>query len=95
MLAKYVSLGVLVIQNCSQMLLMRYSLTRGGQDGTYLASTAVAITEVIKLIMSAMFVFYECGYNLDATMRTLHDQIWAAPFDTLKVGVPVRSPLIC
>eukprot|EP01087_Luapelamoeba_hula_P007891 TRINITY_DN1940_c0_g1_i1.p1 TRINITY_DN1940_c0_g1~~TRINITY_DN1940_c0_g1_i1.p1 ORF type:complete len:339 (-),score=37.96 TRINITY_DN1940_c0_g1_i1:7-1023(-) len=84
-LYKYCSLAVLVVQNCSQMLLMRYSLTKGAP---YLASTAVVVAEVMKLLCSLVLVYKEEGWNFNATVKILRDQIWNVPLDTLKVGIP-------
>jgi len=48
----------------------------------------VAVTEIIKLVVSLFCVFYESGWQTDVMLNILRDQIWRAPMDTLKVGVP-------
>jgi solute carrier family 35 (UDP-sugar transporter), member A1/2/3 len=56
----YLKLGVLsilVIQNCSLILIMRYSRVIGDQQSRYIISTAVVLSELIKLLIS-LFVNY-------------------------------------
>ncbi len=50
---KWIALLVLIVQNSSQVIIMRYSRLSPGDDGkAYLASTAVLCSEVIKLFGS-------------------------------------------
>lgn len=58
---KWRSLAILVLQNSSIVLVMRYSRSTGVSNGTqYLASTAVVMAELLKLLISlAMHWYFE------------------------------------
>ena len=83
---KYLSLVVLVVQNASTVLVMRYSLTMEGPR--YITSTAVALSEVLKLIVCTVLVFYQNDYSADSTIRLLKKEILDNYVETLKVSVP-------
>lgn len=55
---KYCSLTFLTLQNCTLNLLMRMSRT---QKDLYITSTAVLISEVIKLITCILMVIFQEG----------------------------------
>ncbi|XP_074599546.1 UDP-N-acetylglucosamine transporter-like [Brevipalpus obovatus] len=81
---KYGSLFVLTIQNCSLNLLMRMSRT---QKDLYITSTAVVVSEVMKLLTCIFMVFVEQGSVLK-TWQTMNELIIQKPIDTFKVAVP-------
>merc|ERR1712166_210416 len=56
----YVALGMLTLQNCGAVLLMRYTRTIDSER-QYLTSTAVILGEVFKLIISGMLVLQQEG----------------------------------
>ena len=56
---KYLSLGVLVFQTTSLVLTMRYSRTLQAEGPRYLASSAVVVAEVMKILTCVMLVFKE------------------------------------
>lgn len=56
---KYLSLGVLVFQTTSLVLTMRYSRTLQGEGPRYLASSAVVLAEVLKILACVLLVFKE------------------------------------
>lgn len=56
---KYLSLGVLVFQTTSLVLIMRYSRTLQAEGPRYLASSAVVAAEVMKIAICLMLVFKE------------------------------------
>lgn len=64
---KYLSLGVLVFQTTSLVLTMRYSRTLQAEGPRYLASSAVVVAEVMKIITCVLLVFKE--HSEWATMR--------------------------
>jgi len=82
---KYISLLILVIQNTSLVLLMRYSRTVSGQP--YLTSTAVFLTEIIKIISSIVLLHFEMDCESRKTIEAIHD-IFARFLETLRVAVP-------
>lgn len=83
---KYVSLITLTLQNAILGLSMRYARTRPGE--IFVSSTAVLMSEVVKLITCLIVVFYEEGKNYTNFLQSLHKTIIQNPLDTLKVCVP-------
>ena len=56
---KLVSLAILILQNSSLVLVMRYSKTVA--SGDYITSTAVVSSEIMKLIASLILYYFEIG----------------------------------
>ena len=65
---KYVSLVVLTLQNAVLILIMRYVRVRKGD--MFISSTAVVMTELLKLIASLTFIFIEQG--MTSVCRVYH-----------------------
>ncbi|KAJ4446333.1 UDP-galactose translocator [Periplaneta americana] len=84
-LLKYTSLVTLTLQNAILGLSMRYARTRSGD--MFLSSTAVVMSEVVKLLTCLVFVYKEEG-NVEKALAALHNIIIKQPIDTLKVCVP-------
>lgn len=82
---KYLSLLVLVIQNSSLVLLLRYSRIVSGES--YIASTAVLLTEVVKMACSIGLLHYELECNSRKTVEAIHD-VFMRFTETLWVAVP-------
>ena len=82
---KYISLLILVMQNSSLVLLLRYSRTVSGQP--YITSTAVFLTEVLKIVCSIVLLYYETEYNFRKTTESIYD-IFIRFTETLWVAVP-------
>ncbi|KAJ8868128.1 hypothetical protein PR048_031937 [Dryococelus australis] len=82
---KYVSLVTLTLQNAVLGLSMRYARTRSGD--MFLSSTAVLMSEVVKLGTCLVLVYLEEG-GLKQFLNVLHSTIVRQPVDTLKVCVP-------
>jgi len=85
---KYAALILLVAQMVGLVLLMRYSRTvpRGENDPLYLASTAVFIMEVMKLIICLVVVAYQCG--ITEFPREIHHHTIGSPLEIVKLCVP-------
>nr|CAG4651972.1 EOG090X098P [Triops cancriformis] len=83
---KYVSLVTLTLQNALLGLSMRYARTRTGD--MFLSSTAVLMSELVKLIACLGLVYREEGNNVQRWVTALHRTIIQQPLDTLKVCVP-------
>jgi hypothetical protein len=83
---KYAALLCLVGQMVGLVLLMRYSRT-SHPDGQpmYLASTAVFIMEVMKLVICCMVIAYQTRGNL---MGELKAHVIGAPMELMKLSVP-------
>ena len=85
-LLKYTSLVTLTLQNAVLGLSMRYARTRAGD--MFLSSTAVVMSEVVKLFTCLVFVYQEEGRDIKKTIKVLNDTVIKQPIDTLKVCVP-------
>lgn len=83
---KYISLVTLTLQNAILGLSMRYGRTRPGD--MFLSSTAVVMSELVKLITCLVLVFYEEGKNANRFVNALHTTVIKNPIDTLKICVP-------
>ncbi|XP_014097981.2 UDP-N-acetylglucosamine transporter [Bactrocera oleae] len=83
---KYISLITLTLQNAILGLSMRYARTRQGD--IFISSTAVLMSEIVKLVTCLVLVFNEEGKDAQKFVHTLHKTIIANPVDTLKVCVP-------
>ncbi|KAH7725438.1 Protein NSTP-5 a [Aphelenchoides avenae] len=82
---KYVSLVVLVVQNASQVLLMRYATTR--DQPPFLKTVAVFFNEVVKLVAS-LALFFATNGSMRKSLGELKHHFITNFLDTLKVGVP-------
>jgi len=86
-LLKYSSLGFLIVQNASHVLLLRYSRIIEGDCKEYVTSVAVLCAEVLKLVFCTLVVFGIEGGPV-SLFRRLKTDIWDRKLDTLKVAVP-------
>eukprot|EP01056_Protomagalhaensia_sp_Gyna25_P002200 Protomagalhaensia_sp_Gyna_25__2199@NODE_2198_length_1227_cov_211_161616_g1819_i0_p1_GENE_NODE_2198_length_1227_cov_211_161616_g1819_i0NODE_2198_length_1227_cov_211_161616_g1819_i0_p1_ORF_typecomplete_len382_score49_87Nuc_sug_transp/PF04142_15/8_4e101CRTlike/PF08627_10/7_9e19CRTlike/PF08627_10/11TPT/PF03151_16/1_8e12SLC35F/PF06027_12/6_1e12UAA/PF08449_11/5_3e02UAA/PF08449_11/1_1e09PUNUT/PF16913_5/1_8e07PUNUT/PF16913_5/1_5e02EamA/PF00892_20/1_2e03EamA/PF00892_20/1e05EamA/PF00892_20/4_67TMRDISM_7TM len=85
---KHVALALLVAQTVGSILALRISRTVGASEVKYLNTTAVFISEVIKLVGSFVLVLFELDWQLEAGIRLVRTEILDKPVETLKVGVP-------
>ena len=81
---KNVSLVLLTLQNCSQMLLMRFALV----SNDYLSSTAVVMQEFIKLVISLVFMVIIDGNSPGQVVQLLRALVFDRPGETAKMAVP-------
>jgi len=81
----YVSLVILVVQNTSQVLLMRYATTRPGTP--FLKTAAVFFNEVLKLIAATILFIVSSG-SIKTAFREFHRHFIMDFMGTLKVAVP-------
>jgi UDP-sugar transporter A1/2/3 len=82
---KQISLVLLTLQNAILILVMRYTRTREGD--MYFATTAVVMSEVLKVITSLVILANQ-EKTLAKFVCYLRDNIWRQPVDCLKVSVP-------
>lgn len=82
---KQLSLILLTLQNALLILVMRYTRTRKGD--MYFATTAVVLSEGLKVLTSLMILAAQEGTFIKL-MCYLRDNIWRQPLDCLKVSVP-------
>uniref|UniRef100_G3PFY1 Solute carrier family 35 member A3a n=1 Tax=Gasterosteus aculeatus aculeatus TaxID=481459 RepID=G3PFY1_GASAC len=85
---KYLSLGVLVFQTTSLVLTMRYSRTLQAEGPRYLASSAVVVAEMMKILACVLLVFKEHNYSVRALNSILRQEIAHKPIETLKLAIP-------
>ncbi|KAA0714165.1 UDP-N-acetylglucosamine transporter [Triplophysa tibetana] len=85
---KYLSLGVLVFQTTSLVLTMRYSRTLQGDGPRYLASSAVVVAELLKILTCVGLVFKEHSFSGRALSSVLRQEILHKPIETLKLAIP-------
>ena len=85
---KYAALLLLVAQMVGLVLLMRYSRTvpRGDDEPLYLASTAVFVMEVMKLVICLAVVAQQTG--IAHFFREIHHHTVGSPLEILKLCVP-------
>jgi len=83
---KYISLAVLVFQNSALALFMRYSRTRA-QGASYAPTTAVVMSELIKLLLSTTLVWKE-NESFSGCFGEIRDSTIHNPADFAKMIVP-------
>jgi len=84
---KYGSLGFLIVQNSSHVLLLRYSRVVPGECSQYIVSVAVLFAELLKLVFCLGVLIVKEGGPISA-LALLDVDIWQRKMDTLKVSVP-------
>ncbi|KAL3910831.1 MAG: hypothetical protein SGILL_007535, partial [Bacillariaceae sp.] len=85
-LIKYGALFLLVAQMVGLVLLMRVSRTQKPDDEPlYLASTAVFVMEVMKLVICCFVIAYQSGGNL---LSELNTHVLQSPIELAKLSVP-------
>jgi len=84
---KYGSLGFLILQNSSHVLLLRYSRIVPGECSKYTVSVAVLFAELLKMVFCLLVILVKEGGPCSA-LALLDADIWQRKMDTLKVSVP-------
>lgn len=82
---KYISLLILVIQNSSLVLLLRYSRTVSGEP--YIASTAVFLSEIVKIACSVGLLHHEMECDSKKTAESIQE-VFIKFKETIWVAVP-------
>ncbi|XP_072223060.1 UDP-galactose translocator [Leuresthes tenuis] len=83
---KYISLAVLVVQNASLILSIRYVRTLPGDR--FFTTSAVVMAEVLKVLTCLLIILLQKRFNLKETFLFLLDSILFQYKDTLKLAVP-------
>ncbi|CAH8543663.1 unnamed protein product [Heterobilharzia americana] len=81
-----VALVCLVLQNAAVVLVTRYSRARQGD--MYFPSTAVVMSELVKLLFCLFLVFAEENFSLASFVDNLKHNIIKDPWDCILVSVP-------
>lgn len=82
---KYGALLVLVMQNSTLALTMRYSRSRG--DVMYISSTAVVMSEIVKLVAASCLISIEEG-SIGGLWSKLYHEVVLMPADFAKLLIP-------
>ncbi|XP_036316507.1 UDP-galactose translocator isoform X3 [Pipistrellus kuhlii] len=83
---KYISLAVLVVQNASLILSIRYTRTLPGDR--FFATTAVVMAEVLKGLTCLLLLFAQKRGNVKHLLLFLHEAVLVQYVDTFKLAVP-------
>eukprot|EP01062_Namystynia_karyoxenos_P073620 TRINITY_DN70426_c0_g1_i1.p1 TRINITY_DN70426_c0_g1~~TRINITY_DN70426_c0_g1_i1.p1 ORF type:complete len:451 (+),score=154.04 TRINITY_DN70426_c0_g1_i1:200-1552(+) len=88
-LCAWLSLALLVLQNSSLTLCMRWSRLQTGPGGQlYLASSAVVVCEGFKVLASLCIILAESRWSWAEFKATLHNDICKEPMRNLPVLIP-------
>lgn len=83
---KYISLAILVIQNASLILSIRYVRTLPGDH--FFTTSAVVMAEVLKVFTCLIIILLQQKGNVKNFVMLLYDSIVVQYSDTLKLAVP-------
>ncbi|KAM4571716.1 UDP-galactose translocator isoform 2-T2 [Fundulus diaphanus] len=83
---KYISLAVLVVQNASLILSIRYVRTLPGDR--FFTTSAVVMAEVLKVTTCLLIILLQKRFNVKETAWFLLDSVVLQYKDTLKLAVP-------
>ncbi|CAN9515303.1 unnamed protein product [Ophioblennius macclurei] len=83
---KYISLAVLVVQNASLILSIRYVRTLPGDR--FFTTSAVVMAEVLKVATCLFIILLQKRFSVKETLSFLLDSIVFQYSDTLKMAVP-------
>ena len=87
---KYISIVILIFQNTTLVLTLRYSriVNDDGDGHKYLASTAVVLAEVLKILTCLTLVLKEQGCSFIKTFELIKREVFIDLLGTLKLSVP-------
>lgn len=82
---KWCSLIILVVQNASTILLLRYVRTVPGD--LFFSTTAIVCQELIKMLVSIILLYCE-SFSFTELKNTINQQIINNRMDSIKTGIP-------
>ncbi|XP_064079063.1 UDP-N-acetylglucosamine transporter-like [Macrobrachium nipponense] len=86
---KTLSLVVLAVQTSTMVLLLRYSRTSSAENHQqYIITTAVLLSEILKLTLSLGFLHIETGKVAKVTFDRLYRDVVLNFWETLKLAIP-------
>ena len=86
---KWFALFVLIVQNSGLALTMRYSRISKSADETYIATTAVLVAEIVKLVISTALCFgQDCRYDIGRFRELLRHEFVDGRKEFMKLFVP-------
>nr|XP_015216524.1 PREDICTED: UDP-galactose translocator isoform X1 [Lepisosteus oculatus] len=83
---KYISLAILVVQNASLILSIRYVRTLPGDR--FFSTSAVVMAEVLKVLTCLLIMLFQKRGSLRDFALLLYDSVVVQHRDTLKLAVP-------
>uniref|UniRef100_H3CB02 Solute carrier family 35 member 2 n=1 Tax=Tetraodon nigroviridis TaxID=99883 RepID=H3CB02_TETNG len=83
---KYISLAVLVVQNASLILSIRYVRTLPGDH--FFATSAVVMAEILKVLTCLVLILVQKRFSVKETALLLLDAVVFQYKDTLKLAIP-------
>ncbi|MPC13162.1 UDP-N-acetylglucosamine transporter [Portunus trituberculatus] len=84
---KTLSLVVLSVQTSTMVLLLRYSRTTSIHQ-PYIITTAVLMSELLKLALSLCFLHLDSGKIMRVTLKRLYEDVLLNAWETLKLAIP-------
>ncbi|KAJ3065534.1 hypothetical protein HDU98_011114 [Podochytrium sp. JEL0797] len=90
---KYVSLLTLVVQNSMLVLIMKYSRAGVKKEDLYLASTAVLMSELVKLV-ACLAIYVKEPQNAGVSVRKLFNNMFGKEAESWKMMVPAALYVI-
>ncbi|XP_063867302.1 UDP-N-acetylglucosamine transporter-like isoform X2 [Scylla paramamosain] len=84
---KTLSLVVLSVQTSTMVLLLRYSRTTSTHQ-PYIITTAVLMSELLKLALSLCFLHLDSGKIMRVTLKRLYEDVLLNAWETLKLAIP-------
>ncbi|XP_054159360.1 UDP-N-acetylglucosamine transporter-like [Oppia nitens] len=86
---KHLSLLVLTIQTTTLVMVLRYSrISSGDNSGHYVSSTAILLSEIIKLMVCLLILLYQTNGSLTSLTQLLRKEVMAKPGETAKLLIP-------
>ncbi|KAJ1374324.1 hypothetical protein KIN20_036991 [Parelaphostrongylus tenuis] len=85
---KYVSLVVLIAQTTALVLVLRYSKTQKVDGPRYISSTAIVLSEIVKMIICVAVIFHTNGWRFSLFQNEIRAEVLDKLGETLKVSVP-------
>ena len=86
---KWIALLALLVQNSGLILTMRYSRISRPADQMYIATTAVLVAEILKLVVSSLLCFsLDCKYDIQRFRDLLRVEFVDGRREFLKLFIP-------
>lgn len=88
---KYLSLILLILQTTGVVLVMRYSRTSSSSSDSkdrYLSSTAVVVSEIMKIAACIGILWFQANFSVRALMNELKRELIDKPYENLKLSIP-------
>mmetsp|Transcript_39083 Transcript_39083/g.78163 ORF Transcript_39083/g.78163 Transcript_39083/m.78163 type:complete len:401 (-) Transcript_39083:40-1242(-) len=85
---KWCSLALLVVQNSSMFVVLRYTRSPERKGRMYLTVVVVLIVELVKFALCLALLAFEKPQSMREYFSRLHRGLWVERSETLKLGIP-------